>query len=370
MSIMRRTIITAVLSLVGLICLNSCGSNDGLAPSSSLSASVFPVSLIVPKGISANIKVTGIDSLRGTSDVTAQAQCTSNSPFVTISSTGLVSNNYTGSSVVRANVTCSYANQTFVIPVTIVPAVLQSLTLTKNNLVLAPGQTQSISVYGNFIDSLSYVFALDMTNFVTWSSLNSAVSSASVGTVSGNSVGSTAIKATFSTQSASTTVSVASGATASSIPIGVGLTGTYYDFTTGPWTSSTIQNPFEILFGSRIDSQVYFDWSTGTNNLGQLLYFGIRWTGKIYIPTTGSYTFYTQSDDGVRMSLDGVQVINNWTLHASVENASAPMNLTAGQFVDINMEYFENAGYSLVQLRWSGPSIPKALIPQVNLFPQ
>lgn len=209
-----------------------------------------------------------------------------------------------------------------------------------------------------------------MTNFVTWSSVNPAVSSASVGTVSGGLVGSTTIKATFSTQSISTSVNVASGAVTSSIPIGVGLTGTYYDFTTGPWTSTTIQNPFEKLFGSRIDAQVYFDWSTGTNNLGQLLYFGIQWTGKIYIPTTGSYTFYTQSDDGVRMSLDGVQVINNWTLHASTEDVTAAVNLTAGQFVDINMEYFENAGYSLAQLRWSGPSIPKALIPQVNLFPQ
>ncbi len=370
MSFLTRTTSLVVLIFLGVLSLNSCGRKDGFAPSSSLSASIYPLSLIVPKGISANINVTGIDSLRGSSDVTAQSQCTSNSPFINVSSAGLVSNNYTGTSLVRANVTCSYANQTFVVPVTIVPAVLQSLTLTKNNLVLAPGQTQSISVYGNFVDSLNYVFAMDMTNFVTWTSLNSAVSSVSAGTVSGGSVGSTTINATFSTQSISTAVNVAAGTTPSSTPIGVGLTGTYYDFTTGPWTGSTIQDPFEKLFGSRIDSQVYFDWSTGTNNLGQPLYFGIRWTGKIYIPTTGSYTFYTQSDDGVRMSLDGVQVINNWTLHATVENISAPMNLAAGQFVDINMEYFENAGYSLIQLRWSGPSIPKALIPQVNLFPQ
>ena len=97
MSFLRRTAVLSVLGLIGVLSLNSCGSKDGLAPSSSLSASIFPISLIVPKGISATIKVTGIDSLRGTSDVTAQSQCNSNSPFITVSSTGLVSNNYTGS---------------------------------------------------------------------------------------------------------------------------------------------------------------------------------------------------------------------------------------------------------------------------------
>lgn len=209
-----------------------------------------------------------------------------------------------------------------------------------------------------------------MTNFVNWTSLNSTVSSALAGTVSAGAVGSTTIKASFGTQSISTSVNVSTGATASATANGVGLTGTYYDFTTGPWTSSTIQNPFEVLFGTRIDSQVYFDWSTGNNNLGQVQYFGIRWTGKIYIPTSGSYTFYTQSDDGVRMNLDGTQVINNWSLHASTEDISAPINYTAGQYVDINLEYFQNAGYSLIQLRWSGPGIVKSLIPQADLFPQ
>lgn len=104
-----------------------------------------------------------------------------------------------------------------------------------------------------------------------------------------------------------------------------------------------------------------------------MAFFGIRWTGQIYIPTTGSYTFYTQTDDGVRLwiqDVNGTPVIDNWTLHASTENASAAIALTGGQFYQVKMEYFENAGYSLAQLKWSGPSIAKALIPQINLFPQ
>lgn len=358
------------LIFLALLSLISCGRKDGYAPSSQISASIFPLSLIVPKGISASVHITGIDSLRGTSDVTALSQCSSNSSFISVSASGTVANNYTGTSIVRATLTCTYQGIVLAIPVTIVPATLQSLTLTKVNLTMGPNQSQSIQVYGNFIDSLMYVFALDMTDYVTWTSSNGAVSTAAGGNVNSLGTGSANVTASFSTQSVATAVTVTGGATPASTPKGVGLTGNYYDFTTGPWTSSTIGDPFEKLFGVRIDAQVYFDWSTGTNNLGQLLYFGIRWTGKIYIPTTGAYTFYTQSDDGVRLNLDGVRVINNWTLHATTEDASAPMNLTAGQWVDVNMEYFENAGYSIAQLKWSGPSIPKALIPQVNLFPQ
>lgn len=357
--------------LLGLFSLNlfSCAKSDGYAPSSTVTISVEPNNIIVPKSITTSLHVIGVDTLRGTSDVTSQTTCTPDNPVATVIN-GQVANNYTGTSIVRLNITCVYKDQSVTIPVTIVPATLQSLTLTKTNLLMGTGQSQSIQVYGNFIDSLNYVFALEMTDYVTWASTNGAVSSASVGTVSSGAAGSATITASFNTKSIATPVTVSVGGTISADPKGVGLLGTYYSFTTGPWSSTSIGNPFEILFGSRIDSQVYFDWSTGINNLGQPLYFGIRWTGRIYIPTTGSYTFYTQSDDGVRVWIDGAQIINNWTLHATTEDASAPMALTGGTYINITMEYFENAGYSVAQLKWAGPSIAKQLIPQVSLFPQ
>lgn len=355
----------------------SCAKSGGNAPGSSVfipvSIAISPTSLIVPKSISATIHVTGTDATGATSNLTASATCTSTSNLVSINTLGQVSNTYTGTSVQNSTLTCTYQGLTSSIPMTIVPATLQSLLMTKNTFTMVPGATQSIQVYGNFIDSISsYVFALDMTDYVTWTSSAASVVSATSGTVTAFAVGTGNITATFSSQSVSTGVTVTTGATTSYTPKGVGLTGTYYDFTTGPW-SAVIGDPFEILYGSRIDSQVYFDWSTGTNNLNQVAYFGIRWTGRIYIPTTGSYTFYTQTDDGVRLWIDdvnGTPVINNWTLHSSTENTSVAIPLVAGQFYNVKMEYFENAGYSLAQLRWSGPSITKQLIPQIYLFPQ
>ncbi|MBC7419977.1 MAG: hypothetical protein H7328_04550 [Bdellovibrio sp.] len=358
-----------ILILAAAFTLAACSKGGGAAPSTTIAISIMPNSLIVPKSISTSIQVINTDPMTGTKDVTTQAVCTSNNPLATVIN-GQVSNNYTGSTVQLAQITCTYQGQSVTIPMTIVPAILQSLVLTKTSLTMAPGQSQAIQVYGNFVDNLTYVFALDMTNYVTWSSSASGVSSGNKGSISASSVGSANLTASFASQSVATGVTVTNGAATSSTPRGVGLTGTYYDFVGPIVQNGVMTDPFATLFGSRIDSQVYFNWSTGTNNLGQPLYFGICWTGRIFIPTTGTYTFFTQTDDGVRLWINDVQVIDNWTLHSSVEDSSGGIALTGGQFYNIRMDYFENAGYSQAELRWQGPSILKALIPQINLFPQ
>ena len=39
-------------------------------------------------------------------------------------------------------------------------------------------------------------------------------------------------------------------------------------------------------------------------------------------PVTGTYRFTAVSDDGIRLWVSGVQVINNWTDRASTTNTS------------------------------------------------
>jgi PA14 domain len=355
-----------------LILNTACKRTDGYAASSGYGTiDINPAAVIVPKSTSIVISVMATPNSGGAAvDVTTSSRCTVDNPIATIGAGGQLANTYSGGSIQRLNLTCVYNGLTKTVPVTIVPAVLTSLVFTKNNLLMGNNQTQTIQVYGNFTDANSYVFALDMTNYITWSSSNASVSSALLGIVSSGTNGSANITATFGAISASTSVTVSSATPSpTATPKGVGLLGKYYDYA-GPWASAG-DNVFTTLFGQRIDTQVYFNWATGTNNLGQVAYFGIRWTGKIYIPTTGSYTFYTTTDDGLRLWINdvvGSPVIDNWTLHTSTED-SVTLTLTAGTYYDIRMDYFENAGYSQAELRWSGPSITKALIPQVNLFP-
>jgi len=120
---------------------------------------------------------------------------------------------------------------------------------------------------------------------------------------------------------------------------------------------------------SRTDAAVAFDWGTGSPAPSVPADgFSVRWSGTVLPLYSETYTFYTQSDDGVRVWINGQAVIDNWTDHASTEN-SGTFALTAGQKVDVKVEYFENAGAAVAKLSWSSASQTKELIPTSQLFP-
>jgi hypothetical protein len=122
---------------------------------------------------------------------------------------------------------------------------------------------------------------------------------------------------------------------------------------------------------TRIDGTVNFTDSAGTwVNFGGvgLDNFSVRWTGQVRPTTTGIYTFYTVSDDGVRLFVNGQSLVNNWTDHGPTEN-SGTINLAAGQLYSITMEFYENSGGATAQLSWSGPGVAKQIIPTSALYP-
>lgn len=80
-----------------------------------------------------------------------------------------------------------------------------------------------------------------------------------------------------------------------------------------------------------------------------------------------TYTFYTQSDDGVRLWVNGQLLINNWTYHGWTEN-SGTITLQAQQRYDIKMEYFQGCCGAVAALSWSSPSQAKEVIPNGLLF--
>ena len=119
---------------------------------------------------------------------------------------------------------------------------------------------------------------------------------------------------------------------------------------------------------ARVDPTVNFTWGTGSPDpaIG-VDTFSARWIGRVEAPSTGTFTFYTQSDDGVRLWVNGQRIINNWTNHGTTEN-SGTIALTAGQRYDIQMDYYENTGSATARLLWSGPSVAKAVVPSSRLF--
>ena len=76
--------------------------------------------------------------------------------------------------------------------------------------------------------------------------------------------------------------------------------------------------------------------------------FAIRATGTILIPSSGTWSFGTNSDDGVRLWVDGQVVINDDSLHAPA-NRFGQTNLTAGPH-SIELVFFERGGGAEVEL--------------------
>ena len=84
-------------------------------------------------------------------------------------------------------------------------------------------------------------------------------------------------------------------------------------------------------------------------------HFAVRWTGSLLAPISGSYQFQTVSDEGVRLWVDGQPLIDHWTSHLRTTDTSASVMLTAGQRVQIRLEYVERTGPAEMRWRWKTP---------------
>jgi len=116
----------------------------------------------------------------------------------------------------------------------------------------------------------------------------------------------------------------------------------------------------------RIDRKINFENTTDTfPGTDMSDHFYVRWTGKVRIPRDGKYTFFTESDDGSRLWIDGKVVVDNGGLHA-MEEKSGELELKAGDH-DLKMELFENDGEVGCKLSWESASMPKEILSDAAL---
>ncbi|HTF81094.1 MAG TPA: PA14 domain-containing protein, partial [Cytophagales bacterium] len=141
--------------------------------------------------------------------------------------------------------------------------------------------------------------------------------------------------------------------------LGTGLTGTYFN--------NMYLSPPQVL--KRNDPTVNFEWGTGSplNGVVSINNFSVRWTGKVLAPVTGTYTFSVQGDDGVRLTVGGSVLINNFTYKNTIDQGT--ISLVGGQKYDINLEYFEGGGSATVILKWAYPGQALTVVPQIKLYP-
>lgn len=147
----------------------------------------------------------------------------------------------------------------------------------------------------------------------------------------------------------STPASACGGSSPTFCPSGVssGITGNYYNNTllTEPSVANRVDGPINFSWGAAAPGP------TGVNADA----FSVRWSGYVRATTSGVYRFQTTSDDGVRLYVNGSLVINRWNDHSSTTDTSADISLVAGQAYTLVLEYYDNAGDAVIQLRWLLP---------------
>ncbi|HMC27116.1 MAG TPA: PA14 domain-containing protein, partial [Verrucomicrobiae bacterium] len=95
-------------------------------------------------------------------------------------------------------------------------------------------------------------------------------------------------------------------------------------------------------------------------------HFGLRLTGVLTVPTDGNYTFYTDSDDGSRLFVDGSLVVQNDGIHGATEQ-KGEIELKAGEH-PILVTYFNGGSGASLKVSYAGPGISKREIPSSALF--
>jgi regulation of enolase protein 1 (concanavalin A-like superfamily) len=131
--------------------------------------------------------------------------------------------------------------------------------------------------------------------------------------------------------------------------VGSGLVGNYF-------SDLNLTN----LTSTKLDQSVDFHFAAGHT-------FSARWAGKVQAQFTEAYTFYTESDEPVRLWVNGEAVVDDWTDHPFAKD-SGTISLSAGEFYDIQLEYSDHVGAADLKLKWSSASTAEQVIPASQLY--
>lgn len=125
---------------------------------------------------------------------------------------------------------------------------------------------------------------------------------------------------------------------------------------------------FEALRSNSAETSINFTDSFDLNKGGDGNTFSIRATGQIQALNNGDNSFAVLSDDGVRIWVNGQQVVNNWTDHGATWNSFTAPNLVAGEWYDIQIDYYQNGESAKLQFADKQGGTPITALRHVPLY--
>ncbi len=127
-----------------------------------------------------------------------------------------------------------------------------------------------------------------------------------------------------------------------------------YQYFEGDWN---VLPDFSALPPVSTGSTANFDLSPRQQND----FFGFRFDTCVTVPNSGTWRFYTRSDDGSKLWVNGSLVVDNDGLHATVEE-SGFVTLSAGIHT-VRVDFFDKTQAEFLEVGWEGPGVSSQAIP-------
>ncbi len=122
----------------------------------------------------------------------------------------------------------------------------------------------------------------------------------------------------------------------------------------GGWHAEFFNN--QTLSGSPVYSWdepwIGHEWGTDAPSPGLIYeHFSIRWTRSFQTDKKRTYQFCAMADDGVRIKVNNVWVLDEWHANNGIAYCGSQYTLPKGEY-DVQVEYYENGGESLIYVWW------------------
>jgi len=114
---------------------------------------------------------------------------------------------------------------------------------------------------------------------------------------------------------------------------------------------------FDTLAATGRIKKLDVDWNDGTSRPPQVhrYHYSIRMRGTVTAPESGTYTFVTTSNDGIRVRVGDSVVVENWTPHGATIDMGE-IRLEKGHSYPLTIEYFQTLGSAVTKIAWILPS--------------
>jgi beta-glucosidase len=103
----------------------------------------------------------------------------------------------------------------------------------------------------------------------------------------------------------------------------------------------------------KVDENMQFGWTLFSPD-PKLAFdcYSVRWTGKLIAPETGRFVIGIEGNDGYRLFINDIMVIDNWR-KVSFDTKTIEYDFEKGKSYEIRAEYFESSGTARFRLVWN-----------------